>query len=39
MPLPDFFIGAHARIMGWPLATADARRIAACFPDLVLTTP
>jgi hypothetical protein len=23
MPLPDFFIGAHAGIMGWELATAD----------------
>jgi hypothetical protein len=23
MPLPDFFIGAHAKIMGWDLATAD----------------
>lgn len=24
--LPDFFIGAHAAIMGWPLLTRDARR-------------
>ena len=26
MPLPDFFIGAHAKIMGWKLATADRAR-------------
>lgn len=39
IPLPDFFIGAHAMIMGWPLATADSRRFATYFPDLVLKTP
>lgn len=25
-PLPDFFIGAHAQIMHWSLATADSGR-------------
>lgn len=39
LPLPDFFIGAHALIMGWPLATADSRRFATYFPGLVLKTP
>lgn len=39
MPLPDFFIGAHASVMGWPLATADSRRFATYFPDVVLATP
>lgn len=39
LPLPDFFIGAHASVMGWPLATADSRRFATYFPELVLRTP
>jgi predicted nucleic acid-binding protein len=39
LPLPDFFIGAHAQIMGWPLATADSRRFATYFPDVELKTP
>ncbi len=26
-PLPDFFIGAHAQVMGWTLATADVASI------------
>jgi predicted nucleic acid-binding protein len=39
LPLPDFFVGAHAVVMGWPLATADSRRFATYFPDLVLKTP
>ena len=33
IPLPDFFIGAHAKIMGWKLATRDAERIARYFPQ------
>jgi len=32
VPLPDFFIGAHAQIMGWTLATADEDRYRAYFP-------
>lgn len=39
MPLPDFFIGAHAEVMGWPIATADAGRFRTCFPSVVLQTP
>ena len=39
MPLPDFFIGAHAIIMGWELATADRGRFHAYFPALSLKMP
>ena len=39
MPLPDFFIGAHAQVMGWPLATADEGRIRTYFPSVVLKLP
>ena len=38
-PLPDFFVGAHAQIMGWHLATADAARIRAYFPAVRLVAP
>jgi predicted nucleic acid-binding protein len=39
MPLPDFFIGAHAEIMGWSLATADESRFKTYFPAVTLRTP
>jgi predicted nucleic acid-binding protein len=39
IPLPDFFIGAHAEIMGWKLATRDSERIATYFPKVDLVTP
>ena len=39
MPLPDFFIGAHAQCLGWPLATADAARFRTYFPKVSLITP
>ncbi len=39
MPLPDFFIGAHAGIMGWTLATADRGRFKTYFPSVPLETP
>jgi len=39
VPLPDFFIGAHAQIMGWPLATADEGRFKTYFPAVPLKSP
>ena len=39
IPLPDFFIGAHAETMRWQLATRDSERIAKYFPKVVLLTP
>lgn len=37
--LPDFFIGAHAAVLGMPLLTRDARRYADYFPKLELLAP
>lgn len=37
--LADFFIGAHAAVMQWPLLTRDARRYCAYFPTVELITP
>lgn len=37
--LPDFYIGAHAAVMKWPLLTRDARRYQRYFPSLRLITP
>lgn len=39
MPLPDFFIGAHAKIMGWELATTDEGRFRTYFPSVMLVMP
>ena len=38
-PLPDFFIGAHAKIMDWELATVDRGRFKTYFPSVSLKTP
>lgn len=38
-PLPDFFIGAHAEVMGWKLATRDSERIARYFPAVDVLAP
>jgi hypothetical protein len=38
-PLPDFFIGAHAEIMGWKIATRDEERFKKYFPKVALLTP
>ena len=37
--LPDFFIGAHAAVLGLPLLTRDAKRYRSYFPSVVLMTP
>lgn len=39
VPLPDFFIGAHAEIMGWSLATADQGRFSTYFASVTLEMP
>jgi len=39
IPLPDFFIGAHAAILNIPLATADVGRYKTYYPEIRLITP
>ncbi len=39
VPLPDFFIGAHAQVMGWAIATADRDRFKTYFPRVPLSSP
>lgn len=38
VPLPDFFVGAHAELMNWKLATRDADRYRIYFPQVKLLT-
>ena len=38
-PLPDFFIGAHAAVLGASLITRDAARYETYFPALHLISP
>ena len=38
-PLPDFFIGAHASLLGLPIATADLSRYQSYFPEIKLIIP
>jgi len=39
VPLPDFFIAAHAEFMGWKLATRDVERCRIYFPGVELIEP
>ena len=38
-PLPDFFIGAHAQVLGIPILTRDAGRYISYFPSVQLICP
>ena len=39
LPLPDFFIGAHAAVLKLPLVTVDHDRYRTYFPEVELITP
>lgn len=39
LPLPDFFIGAHAAVENLTLVTRDVKRFRDCFPGLRLISP
>lgn len=38
-PLPDFFIGAHAQVLGIPILTRNAGRYTSYFPNVQLICP
>jgi predicted nucleic acid-binding protein len=37
--LPDFYIGAHAAVMQWPILTRDVSRYQTYYPTVPLITP
>lgn len=37
--LPDFFIGAHAAVMGWQVISRDPRRMKYAYPGLEIISP
>lgn len=37
--LPDFYIGAHAAVMQWPILTRDVSRYETYYPTVPLITP
>jgi len=37
--LRDFFIGAQAAVLGWPILTRDTRRYRSYFPSVKLVSP
>jgi predicted nucleic acid-binding protein len=39
LPLPDFFIGAHAMIENLPLLTRDTKRLTYYYPKIKLIAP
>jgi len=39
MVLPDFVVGAHAAVEGWPVLTRARRRFATYFPTLEIVSP
>ncbi|MCC5845212.1 MAG: type II toxin-antitoxin system VapC family toxin [Verrucomicrobia bacterium] len=39
IPLPDFFIGAHAQVLSCPIVTADVSRYQTYFPSVELIQP
>jgi predicted nucleic acid-binding protein len=39
VPLPDFLIGAHAKVDRMKLVTRDPDRVKTYFPDVQLVTP
>ncbi len=39
LPMPDFYIGAHAAIAGYRLLTRDVRRYRTYFPTIEIIAP